>query len=193
MTVKPEICLCGPDDIPVEFWKRMGDTGVLFLTKLFNNFLADEIPDEWRKSFLIPFYKHKGDIRLCDNYRAIKLISHSFEIWERVINQRLLEITSVTENQCGFAAGNRMPVCIKGRVYKTAVRPAMTYGAECWPLKKHYENQLHCAEMKMLRWAGGVTRLDHVRNTYIRGTFKVRPIPEKLQESRLRWYGHIMR
>ncbi|CAH2098204.1 unnamed protein product [Euphydryas editha] len=26
----------GPDDIPAEFWKRMGDTGVLFLTKLFN-------------------------------------------------------------------------------------------------------------------------------------------------------------
>lgn len=73
--------------------------------KLFNKFLADGIPDEWRKSFLLPFYKHKGDIRLCGNYRAIKLISHTFKIWERVINKRLLDITNVTENQCAFVAG----------------------------------------------------------------------------------------
>ncbi|XP_063835572.1 polypeptide N-acetylgalactosaminyltransferase 1-like [Ostrinia nubilalis] len=61
----------------------------------------------------------------------------------------------------GVLCDTRMPVRIKGRVYRAAVRPAMTYGSECWPLKKQYENQLHCAEMKMLRWAGGVTRLDH--------------------------------
>ncbi|XP_063379440.1 uncharacterized protein LOC134666219 [Cydia fagiglandana] len=45
----------------------------------------------------------------------------------------------------------------------------------------------------MLRWSGGVTRLDKVRKEHIRGTFKVTPIPEKLQECRLRWYGHVMR
>ncbi|XP_048000301.1 uncharacterized protein LOC125237350 [Leguminivora glycinivorella] len=47
--------------------------------------------------------------------------------------------------------------------------------------------------MKMLRWAGGVTRLDKVRNEYIRGSFKVAPIAQKLTENRLRWYGHIKR
>ncbi|XP_063547626.1 uncharacterized protein LOC134755078 [Cydia strobilella] len=45
----------------------------------------------------------------------------------------------------------------------------------------------------MLRWAAGVTRLDKVRNEYIRGSYKVAPITDKIQESRLRWYGHIMR
>ncbi|KAI5642476.1 hypothetical protein NE865_05503 [Phthorimaea operculella] len=45
----------------------------------------------------------------------------------------------------------------------------------------------------MLRWSGGVTRLDKVRNEYIRGSFKVAPIADKLKESRLRWFGHIMR
>jgi hypothetical protein len=67
------------------------------------------------------------------------------------------------------------------------------YGAECWPLKKQLEDKLHAAEMRMLRRAGGVTLLDRVRHTYIRGSFKVRSIPEKLTEGRLRWYGHIMR
>ncbi|XP_063362869.1 uncharacterized protein LOC134651698 [Cydia amplana] len=93
----------------------------------------------------------------------------------------------------GVLCDKRMPVTIKGKVYKAAVRPAMVYGAECWPLKKQLEDKLHAAEMKMLRWAGGVSLLDHIRNTYVRGSFKVRPLPEKLTEGRLRWFGHVMR
>ncbi|XP_059050306.1 uncharacterized protein LOC131845282 [Achroia grisella] len=51
----------------------------------------------------------------------------------------------------------------------------------------------HTTEMKMLQWSGGVTRLDRLRNEYIPGSFKVVPITEKLTESLLRWYGHVMR
>ncbi|CAH2234485.1 jg1627 [Pararge aegeria aegeria] len=47
--------------------------------------------------------------------------------------------------------------------------------------------------MKMLRWAAGVTRLDKVRNEYIRGSYKVTHITDKLTKGRLRWYGHVMR
>ncbi|XP_063534972.1 uncharacterized protein LOC134744955 [Cydia strobilella] len=52
---------------------------------------------------------------------------------------------------------------------------------------------MHTNEMKMLRWAAGVTRLDRVRNVYVRGSFKVAPIAEKMAESRMRWFGHVMR
>ncbi|VDO63397.1 unnamed protein product [Heligmosomoides polygyrus] len=48
-------------------------------------------------------------------------------------------------------------------------------------------------ETKMLRWTGGVTRLDRVRNDTIRQRFGVAPIAEKLREARLRWYGHLFR
>ncbi|XP_055377191.1 uncharacterized protein LOC129609284 [Condylostylus longicornis] len=47
--------------------------------------------------------------------------------------------------------------------------------------------------MRMLRWSAGVTKLDKIRNEYLRGTFKVADIKEKLAEKRLRWYGHVMR
>ncbi|KAJ8720044.1 hypothetical protein PYW07_012087 [Mythimna separata] len=47
--------------------------------------------------------------------------------------------------------------------------------------------------MKMLRWMSGVTRSDRIRNSFIRGSLGVRDVGEKLQECRLRWYGHIMR
>ena len=45
----------------------------------------------------------------------------------------------------------------------------------------------------MLRWMGGVTKLDRIRNERIRGTTKVGEIAKKVQESRLKWYGHILR
>ena len=45
----------------------------------------------------------------------------------------------------------------------------------------------------MLRWMCGVTRKDRIRNNYIRGTVKVGPVGKKIQESRLRWCGHVQR
>ena len=39
----------------------------------------------------------------------------------------------------------------------------------------------------------GVTRLDKIRNEKIRGSPKVGEISKKVQERRMRWYGHVMR
>ncbi|XP_039291192.1 uncharacterized protein LOC120352921 [Nilaparvata lugens] len=47
--------------------------------------------------------------------------------------------------------------------------------------------------MRMLRWAGGVIRLDHIKNIHVRGSLKVTPISEKIIEGKLRWYGHVNR
>ena len=81
----------------------------------------------------------------------------------------------------------------QGKVYRTVVRPALMYRAETWALKKAQEKKLEVAEMRMLRWMCGVTRLDKIRNERIRGTTKVGEITKKIQERRLKWYGHVMR
>ncbi len=52
---------------------------------------------------------------------------------------------------------------------------------------------LEVAEMRMLRWMCRVTKLDMIRNERIRGTTKVGEIAKKVQERRLKWYGHVMR
>ena len=67
------------------------------------------------------------------------------------------------------------------------------YGAETWALKKAQENKLEVAEMRMLRWMCGVTKLDKIRNERIRGTTKVGEITKKVQERRVKCYGHVMR
>ncbi|KAK3565047.1 hypothetical protein QTP86_032472, partial [Hemibagrus guttatus] len=41
---------------------------------------------------------------------------------------------------------------IKGKVYRTVVRPAMLYGLETVSLRKRQESELEVAELKMLRF-----------------------------------------
>ena len=93
----------GPDDIPVEAWRCLGDLAVEFLTRLFNKILEGErMPEEWRRSVLVPIFKNKGDVQTCSNYRGIKLISHTMKLWERVVEARLREEVTICEQQYGF-------------------------------------------------------------------------------------------
>ena len=93
----------------------------------------------------------------------------------------------------GVLCDRNINIRTKGKIYKTVVRPAMLYGAETWATKKNQEKRLDVAEMKMLRWTSGVTKLDRIRNERIRGTIKVTEISKKIQERRLQWYGHVRR
>uniref|UniRef100_A0A3B3BTI6 ribonuclease H n=1 Tax=Oryzias melastigma TaxID=30732 RepID=A0A3B3BTI6_ORYME len=404
----------GPDDIPVEVWKCLGEMAVEFLTGLFNRILGGEkMPEEWRRSVMVPIFKNKGDVQSCGNYRGIKLMSHTMKVWERVVEARLRAEVNICEQQYGFMprksttdatfalrmliekyregqrelhcvfvdlekAYDRVPreelwycmrksgvtekyvravqdmyegcktvvrcavgvteefkvevglhqgsalspflfamvmdrltdevrqespwtmmfaddivicsesreqvevelerwrfalerrgmkvsrskteyMCVnernqsgrvrlqgeeikkveefkylgstvqsngecgkevkrrvqagwngwrkvsgvmcdrrvsaqmKGKVYKTVVRPAMLFGLETVGLKKRQEAELEVAEMKMLRFSLGVTRMDRIRNEYIRGTAHVRGFGDKVREARLRWFGHVQR
>ncbi|KAK3571820.1 hypothetical protein QTP86_020578 [Hemibagrus guttatus] len=404
----------GPDDIPVEVWKCLGEAAVEFLASLFNRVLESErMPEEWRRSVLVPIFKNKGDVQSCSNYRGIKLMSHTMKLWERVVEARLRKVVEFCEQQYGFMprksttdaifalrilmekyrdgqrelhcvfvdlekAYDRVPreelwycmresgvaekyvrvvqdmyersrtvvrcavgqteefnvevglhqgsalspflfamvmdqlseevrqespwtmmfaddivICsesreqveenlerwrfalerremkvsrskteymfvneregsetvrlqgeevkkvqefkylgstvqsngecgkevkkrvqagwngwrkvsgvlcdqkisarIKGKVYRTVVRAAMLYGLETVSLRKRQESELEVAELKMLRFSLGVTRLDRIRNEYIRGTAHVGRLGDKVREARLRWFGHVQR
>ena len=404
----------GPDDIPVEVWKCLGEPAVDFLTNLFNRILGGEpMPDDWRKSTIVPIYKNKGDAQECGNYRGIKLTSHSMKVWERVIDARVRKEVEIGDQQYGFMPGrstmdaifglrilaekyregqkelhcvfidlekayDRVPreevwfclrsagvaeayirvmqdmyensktmvrcavgttedfgvkvglhqgsalspflftvvmdqftkdirreapwtmmfaddivltaecktqleldlerwrhalesrglrisrtkteyLCVnkkdsqlpiklqstdvpesnefrylgstiqsngesgreikkriqagwhswrgmasllcdrrvsarlKGKIHRTVVRPAMMYGLETVAMMKRQEAELEVAEMKMLRFELGITRMDMIRNSVIRGTLQVGPMRNKVREARLRWYGHVRR
>ena len=60
-------------------------------------------------------------------------------------------------------------------------------------MTKEAEQRLDVMEMKMLRIAAGLTRLDRVCNMDVRGKFGVIPVSFKMRESRLRRHGHVLR
>ncbi|KAK3556013.1 hypothetical protein QTP70_000737 [Hemibagrus guttatus] len=93
----------------------------------------------------------------------------------------------------GVLCDQKISARIKGKVYRTVVRAAMLYGLETVSLRKRQESELEVAELKMLRFSLGVTRLDRIRNEYIRGTAHVGRLGDKVREARLRWFGHVQR
>ena len=71
----------GPDGIPVEVWKSLGEEGVDMLLNLLQKiFEQEKMPEEWRDSVIVPICKEKGDIQDCGNYIGIKIISHTMNI-----------------------------------------------------------------------------------------------------------------
>ena len=49
------------------------------------------------------------------------------------------------------------------------------------------------AEMKMIHWMCGYTRMDKIRDQAIIEKVGVAPVEHKMRETRLRWFGHVKR
>ena len=93
----------------------------------------------------------------------------------------------------GVICDKKVPIKLKHKIYKTVIRPTMTYGAECWTMKKKDEMLMNKTEMRMLRWVQGVSLREHKINEDVREAATVQPIATHLMQKRLRWYGHPRR
>lgn len=112
---------------------------------------------------------------------------------EREVEKRIQAGWGAWKKITGVMCDKRVPPKLKGRLYKTMVRPAMLYGMETVAVTKGQERKMEVAEMKMLRFSLGKTRMDRVRNEEIRRTVRVEEFRGKLRETRLRWLGHVVR
>ena len=112
---------------------------------------------------------------------------------EREVKKRVQAGWNGWRRVSGVICDKRLPARVKGKVYSSMVRPAMVYGLETVAVTKKQVEEMEVAEMKMLRFAMGVTRKDKIRNEHIRSTVKVERLGMKMREVRLRWYGHVMR
>ncbi|KAK3566785.1 hypothetical protein QTP86_004517 [Hemibagrus guttatus] len=79
---------------------------------------------------------------------------------KKVQEFKYLGSTVQGNGECGK---EKISARIKGKVYRTVVRPAMLYGLETVSLRKRQESELEVVELKMLR------------------------------EARLRWFGHVQK
>ena len=93
----------------------------------------------------------------------------------------------------GIICDWRLPARVKEKLYSSVVRPEMVYGLETVAVTKKQVEEMEVAEMKMLKFATGVTRRDKIRNEHIRSTVKVELLGMKMRDGRLRWYEHVMR
>ena len=113
--------------------------------------------------------------------------------YEREVKRRVQAGWNRWRKVSGVICDRRLPARVKGKVYSTVVRPAIMYGLETVEITKKQVEQNEVAEMKMLKFAMGVTRKDKIRNEYIRNTVKAERLEIKMREGKLKWYRHVMR
>ena len=109
------------------------------------------------------FYTNFDNIFPSDNVIFIKLLcilmgTNCTCSYRTEITQRVSAAWRNWKRCSGVLCDRRMPVKLKGTVYKTVVRPALLYGAETWATTRGQEARIEVNEMRMLRWVCGVTR-----------------------------------
>ena len=114
-------------------------------------------------------------------------------VCEREVKKRVQSGWNGWRRVSGVICYRRLPARVKRKVYSLVVRPAMVYGLETVAVTHKQVEEMEVAEMKMLRFAMGVTRKDKIKNKHIRSTVKIERLRMKMREGRLRWYGHVMR
>uniref|UniRef100_H3A4I6 Reverse transcriptase domain-containing protein n=1 Tax=Latimeria chalumnae TaxID=7897 RepID=H3A4I6_LATCH len=90
----------GIDNIPAELLKH-GEVIIDVMSKICN-----KICENWIKSIIITLPK-KGNLRQCQNYRTISLISHPSKVFLRILHNTMKSLAEslIAEEQAGFRAG----------------------------------------------------------------------------------------
>ena len=83
---------------------------------------------------------------------------------EREVKKRVQAGWNGWRRVSGVICDRRLPARVKGKVYSSMVRPAMVYGLETVAVTKKQVEEMEVAEIKILRFAMGVTRKDKIRN-----------------------------
>ena len=97
---------------------------------------------------------------------------------------------SVSSTLCG----KRHTWNIKGQIYKTCVRPVMTYGSETWVVRSVEKSILKKAEKRMHRMMCGVQLADGVSTKELMVRLGLDcTIVEVVRQGSLRWLSHVVR
>ena len=97
----------GPDCIPVVVLKNCEPELSYILAKLFNMCLKESyFPDFWKVSSVVPVFKNVGERSTAKNYRPVSLLSVVSKVFEKLVNNRIVDHLEncglFSDFQCGF-------------------------------------------------------------------------------------------
>ena len=132
-------------------------------------------------------------VKRAKNFKYLDSTASSDGRCEEEVRRRIQAGWMSWKKVSGVLCDRKLSAKVKGKMYKSVVRPTMLYGMETVAVMERQMGKLEVAELKMVRWALGVTRKDKIRNEYVRGNAKIAKLGDKLRNARLRWYGHVKR
>ena len=120
----------GPDCIPVVVLKNCEPELSYILAKLFNNCLKEScFPDCWKVScrswwfLVVPGFKNVGERSTAKNYRPVSLLSVVSKVFEKLVNNRIVDrrekCSLFSDFQYGFRSSRStadLPTVVSGRI-----------------------------------------------------------------------------
>lgn len=132
-----------------------------------------------------------------DEFKYLGTLLNSKNKIEDEINSRI-----IAGNKAYFANSKVMKSKLisrkaKLKLYKTLIRPVVTYGAEAWTMAMRDENALRVFERKIMRRIMGPVRTEEGwrtrRNEEISHFMGEDDIVRFIKAQRIRWLGHVVR
>ena len=82
----------GPDCIPLVVLKNCEPELSYILAELFNKCLKEScFPDCWKVSSVVPVFKNVGERSIAKNYRPVSLLSVVRKVFEKLVNNRIVD------------------------------------------------------------------------------------------------------
>ncbi|XP_047502427.1 uncharacterized protein LOC125047925 [Penaeus chinensis] len=180
-------CIAGTTEpFKVEVGLHQGSALSPFLFAIIMDTLTESIRKEapWNMMFA-------DDVVLCCEEKIE--LEKNLERWHDRLEKRRMKKQRSAEGSAegwtnwkkmaGVMYDKRVPARVKGKIHRTVIQPAMLYGLETVPRTKKATRRLEeVAEMKMCRWACGLTMRNRMRNGEIRERMGVTKIEAKRGE-----------
>ena len=138
-------------------------------------------------------YAEEKKLKEVDTFKYLGVNFNNTGVMEKEIDKRIAKYSKNLGLLYPLLKEKAIPTKVKVTIYKTVLRPILTYGCEAWVLTQKLRSRIQAAEMRVLRLIVGITRLDRIRNTVVRKGLEVDSILDYIEKTQLRWYGHVKR
>ncbi|KAL1447116.1 hypothetical protein WDU94_005460 [Cyamophila willieti] len=132
-------------------------------------------------------------LKKVDNFKYLGSLISKDGAMDKELNRRIQLGSALYSCVKDLIWNTHVPLKCKKTIFQTYYIPILTYGAETWVMKTREESRVQAAEMRFLRSMIGKTRRDRIRNEIIRSRVGVDKLQDRIETSRLKWYGHVKR
>lgn len=133
-------------------------------------------------------------IRRVEHFKYLGSVIDQSGTSEKDIRNRINQASKAIKSLNGFLWSRDLTRKTKLNIVKTIVESILTYGGESWTVSEKLRKKLLATEMDGLRRGMRVSRMQHIRNEYIRQEMDAEEtVVDRLEAKTLKWYGHVRR
>jgi hypothetical protein len=110
-----------------------------------NGFMLSKFKTEYMKCDFSATIQEEGDVRLDgqvvpkkDTFRYLRSMLQKDEDIDEDLSHRIKADWLKWRQDSDVLCDPRVPLKLKDKFYRTAIRPTMLYRAECWPTKRRH-------------------------------------------------------